>query len=114
MYGIFVSPKHEVLRAASDDDRSMFIAQNWRELTQDEITAAGMAGYEKYVSPLTATVNPGGTITFTPPDAGEQLAPTPPVIITSDNITIADADFLLAASTAGDKTAAWLIAKLEL
>ena len=41
-------------------------------------------------------------------------APTPPVIITSDNITIADADFLLAASTAGEKTAAWLIAKLEL
>ena len=43
-------------------------------------------------------------------------APTdaPPVIITSDNITIADADFLLAASTAGDKTAEWLIAKLEL
>lgn len=45
-------------------------------------------------------------------------APTPaevsPVIITSDNITIADADFLMAASTAGEKTAAWLIAKLEL
>ena len=41
-------------------------------------------------------------------------APTPPVVITSDNITIADADFLLAASTAGDKTAEWLIAKLEL
>ena len=39
---------------------------------------------------------------------------SPPVIITSDNITIADADFLLAASTAGDKTAEWLIAKLEL
>ena len=41
-------------------------------------------------------------------------ADAPPVVITSENITIADADFLLAASTAGDKTAEWLIAKLEL
>ena len=48
----------------------------------------------------------------TPP--APQPADAPPVIITSDNITIADADFLLAASTAGDKTAEWLIAKLEL
>ena len=38
----------------------------------------------------------------------------PPVVISSDNITVVDADFLLAASTAGDKTAEWLIAKLEL
>ena len=41
-------------------------------------------------------------------------ADSPPIIITSDNITIADAELLMAASTAGDKTAEWLIAKLEL
>ncbi|UAJ16916.1 putative tail assembly chaperone protein [Desulfovibrio phage ProddE] len=53
--------------------------------------------------------------------AGEEPTPpapqpvdAPPVIITSDNITIADADFLLAASKAGEKTAEWLIAKLDL
>lgn len=38
----------------------------------------------------------------------------PPVIITSDNITMADADALCGALGAGEKTAAWLIAKLEL
>lgn len=37
-----------------------------------------------------------------------------PVIITSENITIVDAELLMAAATAGEKTAEWLIAKLEL
>ena len=41
-------------------------------------------------------------------------APTPPVVISSDTITIPDAELLMAAATAGDKTAEWLIAKLEL
>ena len=41
-------------------------------------------------------------------------APTPPVTITSDNITMLDADALCQAMGAGEKTAAWLIAKLEL
>ena len=41
-------------------------------------------------------------------------APTPPITISCDTITIPDAELLVAASTAGDKTAAWLIAKLEL
>ena len=71
MYGIFVSPKPEVLRAASASDRDMFIGRGWRELTQDEITAAGMVGYEQYVSPLTATVSPDGNAKFTPPDVSE-------------------------------------------
>lgn len=53
--------------------------------------------------------------------AGEE--PTPPapqpvdpptVAISSDSITIPDAELLMAAATAGEKTAAWLIAKLEL
>lgn len=38
----------------------------------------------------------------------------PPIIITSDNITVLDADALCHAMSAGEKTAAWLIAKLEL
>lgn len=37
-----------------------------------------------------------------------------PVIITSDNITIADAELLMDAANAGEKTAIWLINKLEL
>ena len=38
----------------------------------------------------------------------------PPVIITSDSVTIPDAELLMTAAKSGDKTAAWLIAKLEL
>ena len=41
-------------------------------------------------------------------------AEAPPVSISSENITIPDAELLVAAATAGDKTAKWLIAKLEL
>lgn len=67
MYGIFVNNGNDVLRAASSSDREMFVGRGWRELTQDEITAAGMGGYEQFVSPLTATVNADGSITFTPP-----------------------------------------------
>ena len=43
-----------------------------------------------------------------PPESG------PPVIVTSDNITIADAEFLMTAAKSGDQTAVWLVAKLEL
>lgn len=39
---------------------------------------------------------------------------TLPVTISSDTITIPDAELLVSAATAGDKTAEWLIAKLEL
>lgn len=48
----------------------------------------------------------------TPPAPQPVDAPT--VVITSDDIAIADAEWLVAAATAGDKTAEWLIAKLEL
>ena len=41
-------------------------------------------------------------------------APMPPVVISSDTITIPDAELLMAAAGGGDKTAEWLIAKLEL
>lgn len=37
-----------------------------------------------------------------------------PVTISSDTITIPDAEVLMAASTSGDKIAEWLITKLEL
>lgn len=40
--------------------------------------------------------------------------PGPPVIITSDNITMFDADALCQAMGAGEKTAVWLVAKLGL
>lgn len=42
------------------------------------------------------------------------ILPTPPVIITSDNITMLDADGLCAALGAGEQTALWLATKLDL
>lgn len=39
---------------------------------------------------------------------------TPPVIITSDNITIPDAELLYKASKNGNEIATWLINKLDL
>ena len=44
----------------------------------------------------------------------EIVTDIPVVIISSDKITVADADLLLTAAKSGDKTAEWLIAKLEL
>ena len=49
-----------------------------------------------------------------------QAAPEPvpadvqPVVISSDTITIADAELLMAAAAAGDKTAEWLVTKLNM
>lgn len=67
MYGIFVNNDTDVLRAASASDREMFVGRGWRELTPDEITAAGMEGYEHIVSPLNTTADADGIITFKPP-----------------------------------------------
>lgn len=41
-------------------------------------------------------------------------ADAPPVVITSDNITVLDADVLCQAMSAGEKTAEWLVTKLDL
>lgn len=71
MFGIFVNNENYVLRATSASDRDMFVDRGWRELTQEEITAAGIVDYEQYVSPLTATVNPDGSISFVPPSTAE-------------------------------------------
>lgn len=40
--------------------------------------------------------------------------PAPPVVITSDNITMLDADALCRAIGAGEQTALWLATKLDL
>ncbi|HZF61922.1 MAG TPA: hypothetical protein VEZ52_09915 [Desulfovibrio sp.] len=74
MYGIFINNDNDVLRATSASDRDIFVGRGWRELTPGEITAAGMVGYEQYVSPLTAMVSPDGNVKFTPPDAAEVSA----------------------------------------
>lgn len=56
----------------------------------------------------------GDTLEYSdmPPDM--EIIVEKPVTISSDTITIPDAELLVSAATAGDKTAEWLIAKLEL
>lgn len=52
-----------------DDDEyaNTIIEKGARELTRQEVEAAGMAGYEHLVSPVNTVVDEDGTITFTPP-----------------------------------------------
>lgn len=68
MYGIFITHDAQVLRAPSSDDRALFCKRGWRELTTDEISAAGMTGYEHLVSPLNTVMNDAGSIMFTRPE----------------------------------------------
>ena len=61
------------------------------------------------------TLEEGDTIEYSEMMPDMQIAvDVPPVIITSENITVLDADALCQAMAAGEKTAEWLIAKLEL
>ena len=62
-----------VLNCDNQNDVDNMIKKGARELTRQEIAAAGMLGYEHLVSPATTTVSLDGTITFTPP-AEEELA----------------------------------------
>ena len=56
-----------ILNIDTDADAEKLLARGARELTEGEITAAGMAGYEHLVSPENTVVGDDGTITFTPP-----------------------------------------------
>lgn len=57
-----------VINVDSDTERDKHTALGWSELSPDEITAAGMLGYEHLVSPANTIVNVDGSITFTPPE----------------------------------------------
>lgn len=48
-------------------DTASLLSQGARELTRQEIEAAGMTGHEHLVSPVNTVVDENGTITFTPP-----------------------------------------------
>lgn len=71
MNRIFVTHENEVIRSASIEDADLFVGRRWRELSPEEIQAAGMSGFEHLVSPITATVLEDGKITFTPPTDDE-------------------------------------------
>lgn len=50
----------------STEECDRLTQDGWRELSSAEIKAAGMEGYEQFVSPTSTTVK-NGVITFTPP-----------------------------------------------
>lgn len=56
-----------VLNTDNDFESKAIIQKGGKELSQQEIVAAGMNGYENIVSPANASVSPDGTIVFTPP-----------------------------------------------
>ena len=49
------------------DDADRLLSEGARELSETEIEAHGMAGFENHVSPANTTVHDDGSITFTPP-----------------------------------------------
>lgn len=57
----------KVINVDTDKDRANYAREGWQELTPEQITAAGMLGYEHLVSPANTIVNVDGSITFTPP-----------------------------------------------
>ena len=59
--------KDVAVNVDNNDDAEALITQGARELTGEEIAAAGMKGYEHLVGPDTVTVGDDGRITFTPP-----------------------------------------------
>ena len=56
-----------VMNCDNQSDVDMMLSKGARELTSQEIAAAGMNGYEHLVSPANTTVSEDGAITFTPP-----------------------------------------------
>lgn len=74
-----------------------------------------VGGFGPNVNEYQPYLEDGDTLEYsdTMPDM-QNSVDAPPVTISSDTITIPDAELLVAAATAGDKTAEWLIAKLEL
>lgn len=66
MHYIFVK-NNNVVNVDNDFDKNRLTSTGWRELSVEEIAAAGMLGHEHLVSPLNTTVNADGSITFTPP-----------------------------------------------
>lgn len=60
--------EQNVFNIDNDADAEKLLAQGARELTDGEITATGMTGYEHLVSPANTTVGEDGRIIFTPPE----------------------------------------------
>lgn len=56
-----------VINVDSEAELDRHIAKGWSVISESEIIASGMRGYENLVGPTNTIVNQDGTITFTPP-----------------------------------------------
>ena len=68
----------QVINVDNDDDRNNLLAGGWFELTSEQISKAGITGYEQYVAPHNTVIDVNGDIIFTPPQppTPEELAAT--------------------------------------
>lgn len=57
-----------VLNSDNEDEAMSIIKNGGRKLSPQEIAAAGMTGYEHFVSPVNTKIGPDGAIMFTPPE----------------------------------------------
>lgn len=57
-----------VLNSDNEDEAMSIIKNGGRKLSPQEIAAAGMTGYEHFVSPANTKISSDGTIVFTPPE----------------------------------------------
>ena len=67
MVRVFIKGK-VVLNSDNEEYSQSLIKRGWRELSREEISSAGMSGYENIVSPVNTSVSKDGVITFTPPN----------------------------------------------
>ena len=81
------------LNVDNDTDALALIEQGARELSAEEIEAAGMVGYEHLVGPTNTEIKPDGSIVFTPP---EPYVPTDEEIVAQAR---EEADALIAAKS---------------
>lgn len=59
------------LNVDNDTDALTLIEQGARELSAEEIEAAGMVGYEHLVGPTNTEIKPDGSIVFTPSESSD-------------------------------------------
>ncbi len=85
------------VNSGNDENDAILVQQGARQLTDAEITVAGMKGYEQYVSPVSTVVHEDGSITFTPPNPEEQKEEFFVRLRSARNARISATDYLLVA-----------------
>ncbi len=64
----------DVVNIDNEEDTQKLLEAGARELTRQEIAAAGITGYEHLVSPVNTVVTDDGSIIFTPPEPPDKAS----------------------------------------